>query len=153
NIADQVLLAAAIIEMEERFEQQGLEPPDQFLIQKMLSGGREVILGGKRDPSFGPVLLLGLGGIYAEALQDISIRLAPLTRSDVEEMLDELRAARLLRGLRGQPPADRSAIIDAMLRLSHLMMDNEEIMEIDLNPALVFEHGLQIVDARVILRT
>lgn len=153
NIADQVLLAAAIIEMGERFEQQGLEPPEQFLIQKMLSGGREVILGAKRDPSFGPVLLLGLGGIYAEALQDISIRLAPLTRSDVEEMLDELRAARLLRGLRGQPPADRSAIMDAMLRLSHLMMDNEEIIEIDLNPALVFEHGLQIVDARVILRT
>ncbi|GIV66988.1 MAG: CoA-binding protein [Bellilinea sp.] len=153
NIPDQVLLAAAILEMGERFEQQGLEPPEQFLIQKMLSGGREVILGGKRDPSFGPVLLLGLGGIYAEALQDVSMRLAPLTHLDVEEMLEELRAARLLHGIRGQPPADRSAIIDAMLRLSQMMVDNEEILEIDLNPALVFEHGLQVVDARLILKS
>lgn len=153
NIPDQVLLAAAILEMEERFGQQGLEPPEQFLIQKMLSGGKEIILGGKRDPSFGPVLLLGLGGIYAEALQDISIRLAPVTPLDIEEMLDQLRAARLLSGIRGQPPADRSAVVDAMLRLSQLMLDNEKILEIDLNPALVFEHGLQVVDARIILKS
>ncbi len=153
NITDQVLLATAMFEMENRFLRQRFEPPEQFLIQKMLSGGKEIILGGKRDPSFGPVLLLGLGGIYAEALQDISIRLAPLSRTDIEEMLDELRAARLLHGIRGQPPADRSAIIDAMLRLSQLMMDNKDILEIDLNPALVFEHGLQVVDARIILKS
>jgi len=153
NIPDQVLLASAMLEMEQRFSQQGLEPPEQFLIQKMLNGGREMILGAKRDPSFGPVLLLGLGGIYAEALQDIAIRLAPVSRADVEEMLNELRGARLLRGIRGQPPADRAALVDAMLRLSQLMMDCEEILEIDLNPALVFEHGLQIVDARIVLKT
>lgn len=151
NIPDEVMLASAILEMEKRFRRQGLEPPEEYLIQKMLSGGREIILGGKRDPSFGPLVVLGLGGVYAEALQDISIRLAPLSQTDIEEMLDELRGASLLRGVRGEPPADRWALIDAMLRLSHLLVENEDILEIDLNPALVFERGMQIVDARIVV--
>ncbi|GIV65366.1 MAG: CoA-binding protein [Bellilinea sp.] len=151
NIPDQVMLASAMLEMEHRFTQLNLKPAEEFLIQKMLSKGKEMILGAKRDPSFGPVVVLGLGGIYAEALQDVSIRLAPLSRTDIEEMLDELRGARLLQGVRGEPPADRFALIDAMLRLSHLMVENEDILEIDLNPALVFEHGLQVVDARIVV--
>ncbi len=82
--------------------QQRLHPSGGYLIQKMVYGGREVILGGKRDPSFGPLILLGLGGIYTEMLNDIAIRLAPVAKGEVEEMLDELRGAKLLKGVRGQ---------------------------------------------------
>ncbi|MEJ5201416.1 MAG: acetate--CoA ligase family protein [Anaerolineales bacterium] len=132
--------------------QQRLGPSSGFLIQKMVYGGREVILGGKRDPSFGPLILFGLGGIYAEVFSDVTIRLVPVAKGEVEEMLDELRGAKLLKGVRGQPSADHQALVEMLLKLSRLMEELDEIAEIDLNPVLVFEHGAQIVDARIILR-
>ncbi len=132
--------------------QQRLGPSSGFLIQKMVYGGREVILGGKRDPSFGPLILFGLGGIYAEVFSDVTIRLVPVAKGEVEEMLDELRGAKLLKGVRGQPSADHQALVEMLLKLSRLMEELDEITEIDLNPVLVFEHGAQIVDARIILR-
>lgn len=132
--------------------QQRLRPSGGYLVQKMAYGGREVILGGKRDPSFGPLILLGLGGIYAEVLNDVAIRLAPVTKGEVEEMLEELRGAKLLKGVRGQSPADHQTLVQMLLKLSRLMVEVDDIAEIDLNPVLVFERGAQIVDARIILR-
>ena len=122
------------------------------LVQRMLSGGREVILGGKRDPSFGPVVMFGLGGVYVEVFEDVAFRLAPLARRDAEEMVAEVRGSRLLRGVRGEPPADVGAIVEALLALSRLLVECPEVAEVDVNPLLVFEQGVTAVDARVIVR-
>ena len=121
------------------------------LVQQMFSGGREVILGGKRDPSFGPVVMFGLGGVYVELFEDVSFRLAPLTREDAEEMIAEVRGSRLLRGARGEPPADVEAVVETLLALSRLLVECPEVAEIDVNPLLVFEQGVVAVDARVVV--
>jgi acyl-CoA synthetase (NDP forming) len=122
------------------------------LVQRMFSGGREVILGGQRDPSFGPVVMFGLGGIYVELFEDVAFRLAPLTRKDAEEMVCEVRGSRLLQGVRGEPPMDITAVTDALLALSRLLVECPEVVEIDINPLLVFEQGVAAVDARVAVR-
>jgi acetyltransferase len=124
------------------------------LIQEMIKGGRETILGMTCDPQFGPMLMFGLGGIYVEVLKDVSFRIAPLTRSDAESMISEIRAVKLLRGVRGQPPSDLDAVTDGLLRLSQLVADFPEIVEMDLNPLSVFAKGQGAIamDARVVLK-
>jgi acyl-CoA synthetase (NDP forming) len=123
-----------------------------FLVQRMLSGGREVILGGARDPSFGPVVMFGLGGVYVELFKDVAFRLAPLTREDAEEMISEVRGSRLLRGVRGEPPGDVEAVVEALLALSRLVAECPEVAEVDVNPLLVFDKGVVAVDARAVVR-
>jgi acetyltransferase len=122
------------------------------LVQQMLSGGGEVILGGRRDPSFGPVVMFGLGGVYVEVFGDVVFRLAPLTREGAVGMISDVRASRLLRGIRGEPPADLDALVEALLALSHLLIECPEVVEIELNPLLVFERGVAAVDARGVVR-
>jgi len=112
------------------------------LVQEMVSGGREVIIGMTQDSQWGPTIVLGLGGILVELLKDIAMRVAPLTRFDVEEMMHELKGAKILKGFRGQPPADIAAVIDIVLRFSQLCLDlKDDIVEIDINPLMVFENG------------
>lgn len=120
-------------------------------VQEMVSGGQEVIIGVKRDPTFGPLVMFGLGGIYVEALADVSFRLAPLDAADAWEMLEEVRSARLLAGVRGAPPADRPALVDAIVRIGQLAADHPAIAELDVNPLLVLPRGVMAVDARIIL--
>jgi acetyltransferase len=122
-------------------------------VQKMITGGQEVIVGVTRDPTFGPLVMFGLGGVYVEALADVSFRLAPLTAADAEEMIDEVRSARLLTGLRGAPAADRAALVDAIVRVGQLAADHPEITELDINPLLALPEGQGVlaVDARIIL--
>lgn len=122
------------------------------LVQQQLSGGREVILGGRRDPSFGPVVMFGLGGVYVEVFEDVAFRLAPLTREDAREMISEIRGSRLLRAARGEPPGDVEAVAEALLVLSRLLIECPEVAELDINPLLVFERGVAAVDARVLVR-
>jgi acetyltransferase len=124
-------------------------------VQEMAPSGQEVIVGVKRDPTFGPLVMFGLGGVYVEALADVSFRIAPLTEADAEAMIDEVRSAKLLRGLRGAPPADRAALVEAIVRIGRLAADHEEIAELDVNPLLVLPEGTGAVavDARVILST
>lgn len=120
------------------------------LVQEMLEGGVEVIIGTTRDPLFGPVVMFGLGGIFVEALRDVSFRVAPLTRLDAEAMIDEIRGRRVLEGLRGQPPVDRDALVDAILKVSDLASAcREEIEELDINPLVVFPQGARAVDALI----
>jgi len=123
------------------------------LVQQMVPQGKEVIIGVNRDPQFGPLLLLGLGGIYVEVLKDVSTRIAPVARWEAEEMIGELRSAPLLRGHRGEPPADLEAIVDCMLRVSQLAVDFPEIVELDINPLMVHEKGKGAValDMRLVL--
>jgi acyl-CoA synthetase (NDP forming) len=122
-------------------------------VQQMVTGGQEVIVGVTRDPTFGPLIMFGLGGVYVEALADVSFRLAPLTAADAWALLDEVRSARLLTGLRGAPAADRAALVDAIVRVGQLAADHPEITELDINPLLVLPEGQGVVavDARIIL--
>jgi acetate---CoA ligase (ADP-forming) len=112
------------------------------LVQEMVRGGREVIIGMTQDSQWGPTIIFGLGGILVEVLKDIAMRVAPLTRFDVEEMLTELKGAKILQGFRGQPPADIAAVVDIVLRFSQLCLDlKDDIAEIDINPLMIFENG------------
>ncbi len=122
-------------------------------VQQMVPQGREVLIGINRDPQFGPLLVLGLGGIYVEVLKDVSFRIAPVARWEAEEMINELRTSALLRGLRGEQPADVEAIVDCMLRVSQLAVDFPEIVELDINPLMVHEEGKGAValDMRLVL--
>lgn len=122
---------------------------DGVLVQPMITGGTELIVGVVRDPSFGPLVMFGLGGVFVEAMSDVIFRLAPLTREDAEAMLDGIRGARVLGGLRGQPALDREAIIDVLLRVSRLAADHPEIEELDINPLIATQSGAVAVDARV----
>ncbi|MEM4658597.1 MAG: acetate--CoA ligase family protein [Candidatus Methanosuratincola sp.] len=121
------------------------------LLERMAPPGVETIIGAKRDPQFGPVLMFGLGGIFVEVFKDVAFRVAPIDRADAEEMISELKAYPVLRGIRGRKPSDIEGIIDSLLRVSRMVTDLGEIKEIDLNPVIVYEKGCRIVDARVIL--
>ena len=122
-------------------------------VQEMVRGGKEVILGMFRDMQFGPLIMFGLGGIYVEVLKDVSFRTAPLTVDDANEMIREIRAFPLLRGVRGEKPSDIDAIVDGLLRLSQLVTMFPDILEMDINPLVVFEQGQGAVaiDARLSL--
>jgi succinyl-CoA synthetase beta subunit len=125
--------------------------PARLMVQRMVSGGLEVILGGKRDRSFGPVVMFGLGGIYVEVFSDVVFRVAPLSRADAEEMIEEVRGKRLFEGGRGKPPMDRETLIKALLSLSRMLVENPRITEVDINPLLVLERGAAAVDARAVV--
>jgi len=120
-------------------------------LQKMIFNGKEIILGAKRDPSFGPVVLFGLGGIYVEVLKESSLRVAPINRSEAAEMISELKGASILKGVRGERPSDIDAIVEMLLRLSQLMVDFPEIGGIDINPVIALEKGAIAVDVRILL--
>jgi acetyltransferase len=125
--------------------------PARLMVQRMVGGGLEVILGGKRDRGFGPVAMLGLGGIFVEAFDDVAFRVAPLSRADAREMVEEIRGKRLLEGVRGKPSLDRDALIKALMSISSMLTENPAIAEIDVNPLLVLENGAVALDARVLV--
>lgn len=120
----------------------------RFLVQRMIESGVEVILGGKQDPSFGPVVMFGLGGVFVEVFGDVSFRVAPLSRTDAEEMIEEIRGKALLQGTRGRPPVDREALVEAVLAFSRLLVENPSLAEVEINPLLALPQGAIAVDAR-----
>lgn len=124
-----------------------------ILIQPMVSGGRELIVGMTRDPSVGALLMFGLGGTLVEVLHDVVFRLAPISRLDAADMIRGIRSFRLLEGVRGAPPASLSALEDVLLRVSRLVTDFPEIVELDVNPVLAFADRAIAVDARVMLNS
>jgi acetyltransferase len=153
GIEDEEGLKGAYEEMLSRVQEEASDVPlEGFLLQKMVSGGREVILGGKRDPSFGPVVMFGLGGVYVEVFDDVAFRVAPFTREDAEKMIAEVKGSRLLQGVRGEKPSDVEAVVDCLLRLSQLLQDFQTIAEVDINPLIVLEKGAVAVDARIVLK-
>jgi acetyltransferase len=128
------------------------------LVQEMApSGGQEVLVGMNRDPQFGPLVTFGLGGIYVETLRDVTFRVAPFSVQEAEAMLSEIRAHALLDGVRGQPPLDKAAIVDALLRVGQLVQDFPEIAELDINPLIVYPRrqgdlpGAIAIDMRLVL--
>ena len=124
-------------------------------VQEMTPPGLEVLVGMNRDPQFGPLVTFALGGIYVEILKDAAFRIAPFSREEAEQMLEEIRARALLDGVRGRPPVDKAAIVDALLRIGQLVQDFPEIVELDINPLMVFEQGQGAVaiDMRLVLST
>lgn len=125
---------------------------DKVLVQKMIKGGYELIVGGKKDPQFNRVVALGAGGIFTDFLKDVSFRIVPLSRTDAEEMLNEVRFSELiLKGFRGQRPANKSSIIDAILSVSRIMERNPKIKELDINPLFAKADKVIAADVRIIL--
>lgn len=118
-------------------------------LQRMVPKGREIIVGLDRDPQFGPLLMFGLGGIYVEVLHDVVFRLCPVSAMEARDMVSEIRAFGLLRGARGQAPADIDAIVDVLVRVSALAMDFPDITEMDINPLIVMDRGGGAVAADV----
>ncbi len=115
--------------------------------------GTEIIVGVTRDPQFGHALMTGLGGIFVEVLKDVSFRLIPMGEIDAREMLSELKAYKILEGVRGEPPRDVDALVDVMLKVSKMIDENQEITELDCNPTFVYEKGkgVLVVDARILI--
>ncbi|TAN44089.1 MAG: CoA-binding protein [Nitrospirae bacterium] len=128
--------------------------PDAFIkgvmLYEMIKGGKEVILGVTYDRTFGHMIMFGLGGIYVEVLKDVSFRIAPLSRSDATAMINEIKTVGLLKGARGEKPADMNAIVDGILGISAIVNDFPQIREIDINPLLVMHSGAIALDARII---
>ncbi len=126
------------------------------LVQEMIRGGSEVIIGMSEDPQFGPTIAFGLGGIFVEVLKDISLRVVPLSKSDAENMVRETKGYQILRGFRGKNRSDIEAVIDVLLKISRLAEDwKDYISEIDINPLIILDegHGVKAIDALVVLKT
>lgn len=118
-------------------------------VERFVRGGRETIVGMSADPSFGPVLMFGLGGVYVEALQDVVFRVHPVSDLDAAEMIRSIRGFRLLEGFRGEPPADLAVLTETIQRVSQLVGDHPGLLELEMNPFAVFERGGLALDARI----
>ncbi|WP_267639636.1 acetate--CoA ligase alpha subunit [Haloarchaeobius amylolyticus] len=124
-------------------------------VQEMvdLDEGTETIVGVNRDPQFGPLVLFGLGGIFVEVLEDTTLRVAPVSEPEAREMIDDIQAAPLLRGARGRTPADVDSVVETIQRLSQLVTDFPQILELDINPLVAGPDGVQAVDIRLTVDT
>ena len=124
----------------------------QGVLVSETASGTELIIGGLRDPQFGPMVMLGLGGIYVEVYRDVAYRLAPVDPVDVKDMLSELKGKKMIDGFRGREGVDQDSIVDAMVAVSKLVSDVSEIEELDLNPVFGDSRGIKVADARMLLR-
>ncbi len=120
-------------------------------VQKMARQGIEIIIGMTKDAQFGPVIMFGLGGILVEVLKDVSFRIVPMTRRDAAEMITEIKGFPILKGYRGQDPADIPYLEELIVKVSDFVDKNPEIKELDLNPVFAYKSGALAVDARIIL--
>ncbi len=154
NLSDESSVAEAFERMMQQVSERCPEARiDGVLIQRMAKRGVETIIGMKRDPLFGPLLMFGLGGVYVEVLKDVTFRIAPVMELDALRMIRSVRSAAILEGYRGQPPSDIDAIVECICRLSQLALDCDEIEELDVNPLMVFQRGegATVLDARILL--
>ena len=154
GIADEAALRAAHAQILANVKQYAPQARlDGVLVQQMVSGGTEVILGATHDPLFGPAVMFGLGGIFAEVMKDVSFRIAPVTLTEAHEMIREIKAFPILDGARGRPKADVAALADAIVRLSALAVDlKDQVGEIDVNPLFVMPAGQGVVAADALIK-
>ena len=155
NLRSEAGVADAYRDMTRRIHQAYPEAKiEGVLIQPMVTGGRELIVGGRQDVQFGPVVLVGLGGIFVEIFGEVSVRVVPISRREAFGMIDELRGSALFKGARGTKPSDVEAGVEVLLRISQLLGDLPEVQEIDINPLRVFQEkeGCLALDVRMILR-
>lgn len=147
NLPDAHAVERAVVDMQARFAAADLK----FFVQKFIPGGTEVIVGAKAEAGLGHLIMFGMGGIYVEVLKDVVFNLTPVTDAEAAEMIEGVRLAPLLRGVRGQPGADLEKLQAIIMRLSQLVTDLPAIRELDLNPTLAFADGAMVVDARISL--
>jgi acyl-CoA synthetase (NDP forming) len=155
NLGDAQAVEDAYARMMERLRQAYPEvTPDGVIVQPMVTGGWELILGGRQDEQFGPVVLVGLGGIFAEFFEEVAVRVAPISAAEALEMIESLRGSQVLKGARGHLPADLDSVVQALLQLSQFLCEFPDVQEVDVNPLKVFHQGMgcKAVDARVILQ-
>jgi len=122
-------------------------------VTRMVTEGLEIIIGARRDPSFGPIVMFGLGGIYVEVMKDVSFRALPVSRGEVQAMMEEIRSYPLLLGVRGEKRKDIEGVADTIMKLSHLIQTCRRITDVEINPLVVYEQGegVQAVDARILI--
>ena len=121
------------------------------LVEKMMPVSTEVIVGGLRDKQFGPSVMFGMGGIFAEVYDDVTFRIAPIDRIDALNMIHGLRGSMILEGIRGKPPLDLDGIVDVLIHVSGMICQHDRISQLDLNPVIVYSEGVCAVDSRIIL--
>jgi len=148
NIKDEKALEEAYKALEER----GKGQLDGILVQQMVKGEREFVAGLIRDHQFGPCVMFGLGGIFTEVLKDVTFRVAPLEKRDAIEMMNEIKAKKLLDEFRGKPAVDRDVLASALINLGRIGLENDDIAEIDINPIIILRDKPVAVDALVVLR-
>jgi acyl-CoA synthetase (NDP forming) len=130
-----------------------IDPDAQILVQKMLPPGIEAIIGVSQDKQFGSVIMFGLGGVFTELFNDVVFRLIPIQVTQAQEMIASIRGSALLKGYRGKPAADIVCLAGMIVRVSNLIVEHPEILELDLNPVLVYPQGAAIADARMVLKS
>jgi acetyltransferase len=152
NLRSEADVSAAVATMGDRLAAAGFAL-EKVILQRQVEGGLEALVGVVVDPTFGPLLLCGIGGIQVELLRDVSFHLPPVSDLDAGEMIDRLRLRPLFDGYRGSPPADRAALITLLQRLSALVEEMPELKELDLNPVKVMRpgEGAIVVDARILV--
>ena len=148
NLASQKALTDAYAMIAERA---GKEYDGAFLVQEMVSGAREIMIGMHRDASFGPSVAFGLGGIFTEILQDVVFRIAPLRKRDARDMMRGIRAHKILDAVRGMPKVDQDVLSTALMAVGQIALDHPEIAEIDINPLIIRGNKPIAVDALVVL--
>jgi acetyl-CoA synthetase (ADP-forming) len=132
-------------------ENLGGDPYEGILVQEMIRGERELVVGLVRDPQFGPCVMFGLGGIFTEVLKDTSFRVAPLEKYDALQMMDEIRAKAILGPFRGKPPVDKDKLADILIAVGDIGMKYDQVKEIDINPLIIAGAEPVAVDALVVL--
>jgi acetyl-CoA synthetase (ADP-forming) len=147
GIRDEETLSASFKDISKKTEKMGSD----YLVQEMIDGGRELVMGMVRDPQFGPCVMFGLGGIYTEALGDVSFRSTPLTESDALEMMQEIKGKKILSAFRGMPEMDLRSLSKCLVRLGQIGLDHEIIREIDVNPLIIKGTQPVAVDALIVL--
>lgn len=143
-------LEETYIEMKEKAEKQ--EIGFQGVVLQRQIKGKEVIIGGKRDPQFGPVVLFGQGGIFVEVFKDTSIRVAPINEEEAMKMIEEIKTREILMGARGEEPVNLKKLSEIISKVSELIQENKEIQEMDLNPVIVNSNEAKAVDLRILTR-
>ena len=152
NLASAAEVEAAFAEITANAQRYDAEAEiNGCLVVEMVRGGKEMIIGCKQEPGMGPMLMLGMGGIYVEILKDVTFRLAPVTGQEAKEMIDSIKTKKLLKGVRGEKPSDLDALADCIQRVSQMVTDHPQIRELDMNPVLVMEDGkgCRILDVRM----
>jgi acetate---CoA ligase (ADP-forming) subunit beta len=142
-----------VVEIYRSFEQEAMRANFDLsgvLVSEMVTG-QEMIIGSTKDPQFGNLIMLGMGGIAVQVYKDVSYRLAPVTELDVKEMLSEIKGAKLLYGFRGRERANIQALTEALIAVSNMLMEVDDIAEMDLNPIFVSSQGVRVADARILL--
>jgi len=126
---------------------------NEVLVQQMIKGDRELVVGLNRDPQFGPCVMFGLGGIFTEILEDVTFRVAPLTRWDAMDAMNDIRGKKILDAFRGKPPVDREVLADILMAVGKIGLDHDRVNEIDINPLKILNGKPVAVDALVVLST